>query len=270
MDGSKVKMVKVKPNEEHEYYMDGYKKANLDHAINEVRRKNYDLFTLYVAREGHGKSTMAMQDAMYCDPTFNLSRVCFTPEQFLETIDRAEKHQAIVFDETMWAMGSRNVLGRMNKILVKVMSEMRSKNLFVFMCIPNFFMMDWYVAQHRSTGMIYIYKRGFFGSYDYITKKKLYIAGKKFHSYGTPPNFRGRFTKYFPLDIEAYEKKKQEAINSFVEGTKTESLWKQQRDIMIRECLSQNLMKRKEISEILGLSTRQVGRISDMTSPGAL
>lgn len=262
--GKQIKMVKVqiKQGKEiiHDYYIDGYLKSNLD-ALKKNVRKDYDAFALIVGREGFGKTTLSFQIALYCDPTFNLSRVCFTAEQFLDAVQNADKYQAIVFDETMGYLSSRNGMSRFNRALIKVMSEMRSKNLFVFLNIPNFFMMDWYVALHRTTGLLYVYKRSFFGSYDYPTKKKLYMEGKRHHAYSTPPNFRGRFVKYFPLNFKEYEKKKQEAIDMWAEHKKMESLWKKQRDDLIIRISENNFMSRKEVAEVLGVSEMQVGRI---------
>ena len=253
-------MVKVQVAE-HNYYLDGYLKSNLD-ALKKNVKKDYDAFALIVGREGFGKTTISFQIALYCDPTFNLSRVCFTAEQFLQAVENAERYQAIVFDETMGYLSSRNGMSKFNKVLIKIMSEMRSKNLFVFLNIPNFFMMDWYVSQHRTTGLIYVYKRSFFGSYDYPTKKKLYMQGKKYHSYATPPNFRGRFTKFFPFNKEDYEVKKQQAIKEWASNTRMESVWKEQRDILIKECVENKLIKSKEIAELIGLSVRQVQLIT--------
>ena len=198
---------------------------------------------------------------MYCDPTFCLDRVVFTAEQFLEAVENSKKYQAIVFDETMGYLSSRSSLSKFNKVLIKVMSEMRSKNLFIFMNIPNFFMMDWYVAQHRTTGLLYIKKRGVFNSYDYPTKKRVYREGKKYHSYPVPPNFYGVFVKYFPLDKIPYEKKKQDAIDSWIDSKKFESKWKQQRDILVQKCVEHNFLTREELGKLLDLSIMQIGRI---------
>lgn len=254
-------MVKVQPNKDHDYYLDGYMKANTDAMIKDVTKRNFDGFVLIVGREGFGKTTLSFQLAMYCDPTFNLDRVCFTAEQFLFAVEHADKYQAIVFDETMGYLSSRSSLSKFNKTLIKIMAEMRSKNLFVFLNIPNFFMMDWYVAQHRTTGLIYIKKRSFLASYDYPTKKKLYIQGKKNHSYHVPPNFIGRFVKYFPLDQVAYDKKKKEAIDQWIEGNTFENKWKVQRDDLVKTCVENKFMDRNELAEVLGMSIMQIGNI---------
>jgi energy-coupling factor transporter ATP-binding protein EcfA2 len=262
MEG-KLKMVKVQVGE-HNYYLDGYLKSNLDVSIKEVKRKNYDKFVLITGREGAGKTTFASQCALYCDPTFNLDRIYFTPEQFLEGVENAEKFTAHVFDETMWSLGSRSAITKMNRVLIKIISEMRSKNLFVFMCIPNFFSMDWYISLHRSTGLLYVYKRSFFASYDYPTKKKLWMNGKKTHSYKTPPNFKGRFTKYFSINQEEYDKKKNKAINSWIKhkGESEKTLkYKDQRNILIRECIKNKTFSTEELSKLIDLSPKEVGVI---------
>ena len=244
------------------YYLDGYLKANLDHMIKDVTKKNYDGFVLIVGREGFGKSTLAFQIAKYCDNDFDLSRVVFTADQFLEAVKVAPRYSAIVFDETMGYLSSRGAMSKFNKVLIKVMSEMRSKNLFVFLNIPNFFMMDWYVAQHRTTGLIYIRQRGIFGSYDYPTKKRLYMEGKKTHSYSIPPNYRGNFRSTFVLPSqEEYEAKKQKAIDGWAENQVKENLWMKQRDILIQKCVKDNLMDTKSIAEDIGLSRRQIQRV---------
>ncbi len=215
-DNRKKKWIELEKNSPEGHYIDGYLKANLEAVKKNVIKKNYDGFVLVTGREGFGKSTMAMQMALYCDPSLDLTRVVFTADQFLEAVESAPRYSSIVFDETMGYLSSRGAMSKFNRTLVKVMSEMRSKNLFVFLCIPSLFEMERYVAMHRTTGLIYIKKRGHFGSYDYPTKKKLYIQGKKNYSYAVPPNFIGRFTSYFPLDQEEYESKKQKAIDDWV------------------------------------------------------
>ncbi len=252
-------MVKVKVGDQ-EYYLDGYLKSNLD-ALKKSVKKDYDAFVLIVGREGFGKSTLSFQCAKYCDPSFNLERCCFTIEQFMEAVNNADRYQAIVFDETMGFLSNRQSMSKFNKALIKIMSEMRSKNLFIFLNIPNFFMMDWYVALHRTTGMLYTYKRSFFGSYDYTTKKQMYIKGKKYNSYCKPPNFRGRFVKYFVLDKKGYEAKKQKSISEWEDIKITEKKLREQRNDLIIKCFNRNWLSVEEIADVLKMSTKQIRRI---------
>lgn len=244
----------------HQFYIDGYHKANLD-ALKKNVKKKYDAFILYVGREGSGKTTKACQDALYCDETFNLDRVVFSLEQFKRVIKIAKKNQAIVFDETMGYLSNRQSTSRFNRELIKIMSEIRSMQLFVFLCIPNFFVMDWYVGLHRTTGLIYVYQRGRFGSYDYPTKKELWIKGRKTYSYNVPPNFVGRFVKFFPFSWDEYEKKKQEAIHKYRTTQAKTKLLLKQRNNLIRCCVKNNLLTIEEISKITDLGMRSLKKI---------
>ena len=204
-------MVKEKVNEvicgSHKFYMDGYLKAILDDLKSNLEKK-YDAFIIVSGREGFGKSTLASQIAVYMDNDYNLDRCCFTPRQFVETVKKATRGQAVVFDETMGFLSSRGAMSSFNRDLIKVFSEMRYKGLVIILCIPNFFEMDRYPALHRSEGLFYVYERSKFASYSYGKKHDLYLAGKKIYKYTTPPDFRGRYVKYFPHNEAEYDLKK--------------------------------------------------------------
>lgn len=244
----------------HTYSIDGYHKSNLDALKHNVKMK-YDAFILYVGREGAGKTTMASQDALYCDSTFNLDRVVFNIEQFKEAVKKATKCTAIVFDETMGYLSNRQSMSRFNRELIKIMSEIRSKQLYIFLCIPNFFIMDWYISLHRTTGLIYIYQRGRFGSYDYPTKKRLWIEGRRNYSYNVSPNFIGRFTKFFPFDWGEYEKKKQRAIHEWkTKEVKKKGLLKQ-RNRLIKVIFKNNWMTIEKLSKLTDIGIRSLRKI---------
>jgi len=251
------------------YYIDGYLQGNLDHVFKQVTKKDYDGFILMTGREGFGKSTLAMQIACYLDKDFSVDKVVFTANQFQQATEQAKRFSCIVFDETMGFLGSRGATSKFNRMLIKIMSEMRSKNLFIILCIPNFFEMDKYPAIHRSTGLIHINKRGSFGSYDYKKKKNLYLQGKKFYEYKVAPSFIGRFMSYFPIDKVAYEKKKQEAINEYQSSEIKENVWKNQRNLMISNAITKKLMSTSEIVELLSISKQYVGQITNGVENGS-
>ena len=249
-------------------YMDGYLQANLDHVKHQVTKKDYDGFIIITGREGFGKSTLAIQIGNYLDPNFSINNVVFTAQQFQEATESAKRFSCIVFDETMGYLGSRGATSKFNRMLIKIMSEMRSKNLFIILCIPNFFELDKYPAIHRSTGLIHVRKRAHFGSYDYRKKKDLYLKGKKFYEYNVSPNFTGVFGKHFPIDKVAYEHKKQDAINHYQKTEIKDKVYKNQRNLMINLVLRENYMSREELSNLLGISQQYLGQIAKEIEDG--
>lgn len=203
-------MVKVKSNED-EFYLDGYLKSNLD-LLAKSLKKDYDFFVIVDGRERFGKSTLASQIAYYLDPTYNLDRCVFTADQFAEAVHNAEKYQAIVFDEAHGYLGSRSSMSAFNRRLIKIMTEMGSKNLIVVLCLPNFFELDKYPAIWRSSCLLHVHERARFCFYNFKKKQSLYLKGKRFYAYNVSSNFHGSFTKFFSLDKEEYEAKKLKSV----------------------------------------------------------
>ena len=202
---------------DQEYYVDGYLQLNLNRAI-EIVKKDWDMIFLYDGYEGSGKSVKAMQDAYYFDHTFNLDRVCFNPREFTSVIKSTKPHGAVIYDEAYTGLTSRAAMSLINRTLVKMLAEIRQKQLFVGIVMPTFFDLDKYVALWRSRVLIHVYigkdyKRGFFNFYNMERKKYLYVNGKKFYNYFKPiPNFKGRFTNYYVVDEAAYRKKKRDSL----------------------------------------------------------
>lgn len=201
----------------HKFYVDGYLKANLEMA-KDVIKNDWDMIFLYDGVEGGGKSVKAMQDAFYCDSSFCLDRVAFTPNEFRKAVMGASQYQAVVYDEAFTGLSSREAMGSINRVLVKMLAEIRQRNLFVFIVMPTFFDLDKYAALWRSRALIHVYtaenfERGYFAFYNIDAKKDLYIHGKKFYSYKFPtPNFIGRFYDYYVVDEVEYRKRKKDAL----------------------------------------------------------
>ncbi|KKN48604.1 hypothetical protein LCGC14_0651030 [marine sediment metagenome] len=199
----------------HKYYLDGYLKSNLNN-IRKIVKQDWDFVFLIDGMEGGGKSTFTIQLALYLDPTLNMSRIVFDAVEFEKEILKAEKYQAIIYDEAITGLYSREAMQYINTSLTKLLAQIRQKNLFIFVLMPTFFDMDKYVAMWRSRGLFHIYtknfQRGYFVFYDHETKKDLYAVAKKYYNYHMrKPTFKGRFTSFNPFDKE-YRAKKLKAI----------------------------------------------------------
>jgi hypothetical protein len=201
------------------FYMDDKLDRSLEKIKKRVTQKDQDYFFAVDGEEGSGKSTFTMQLARRVDPSFCLDRVVFNGKDFELAIKKATKGQAVVFDEAFRGLSSRAALSETNRILVSVMMECRQKNLFVFIVLPSFFMLDKYVVLHRSKGLFHLYtkreKRGYWVFFNKKKKKLLYLLGRATYSYSSPKSsFRGRFLDQYVVDEMAYREKKSAAFNT--------------------------------------------------------
>jgi hypothetical protein len=236
----------------------------------------------YIVTKNSGKSTLAFQLAKYIDPTFDISRIVFTPDEFREAIFKATKGQVIVFDEAFTGFSSRTSLSRVNTILVSMTMQMRQKNLCIIIVLPTFFLLDRYIALFRAKVLIHVFEsggnRGYFKVYNSRLKKLLYLYGYKTYSYNTKiggktiwTKFRGRFYGKFALGEEAeveYRKKKSEALEHTEKNPLTSSQvkFREQRDILIYCLRKMSKMTYQQMENFLdeyelGISFQQVAKI---------
>jgi hypothetical protein len=171
----------------------------------------------FAVTHNSGKSVLAQQCAAFLDDTFNIDRIAFTPDEFTTAVIKAQKYQAVIYDEAYGGMGSRAAMTEVNRTLMAVLSEIRQKNLFVFIVLPCYFELDKYAAVWRSRALLHVYTknfdRGYFSFYNQEKKKLLYTLGKQFYSYYRPaPDFYGNFPNGYAVDEELYRKKKYDAL----------------------------------------------------------
>lgn len=227
---------------ETELYFDGYLKSNLDIGKDQLQ-KDFDQVWFVDGGEGTGKSDFASALAYYCNKEETrhtlIKRICLTPTQLEEAIKGADKYEAVVYDEAFGGMSASGFASRINRSLQKLFTEIRAKNLFVFIVAPTFMDIQKYFAIWRSKCLIHVVlgknrERGHFKFYGENKKKKLYIEGKKkYYSYHVvTPDFYGRFTKQMHkvLNPEDYKAKKDEILNQ--EHPEQENKYKMANDIL--------------------------------------
>ncbi len=205
-------------NKEIPLYMDDKLHRQLKtKVIPNIHKKDKDWVAVVDGGEGSGKSVFSMQIAKVLDPSFNLSRVCMTPEEFTKAIIKAKKGQCVIFDEAFTGLSSRSSLAEVNRIIVSLMMEMRQKNLFVIIVMPSIFLLDKYVALWRAKGLFHVYmregKRGRWVYFNNKKKKLLYLIGRKLYDYSKPRSkFRGRFRDQYTVNEGEYREKKTFAL----------------------------------------------------------
>ena len=239
--------------------MEGYLETNLTQS-KEIIKKDWDMLFIVDGIEGSGKSVLTQQCAYVCDPTFNIDRIVFTPNTFQKAVQKANKFEAVVYDEAYTGLSSRAAMSMINRTLIKMLAEIRQKNLFIFVVCPTFFDLDKYVALWRSRALLHVYvmpgfKRGFFGFYNMERKKSLYTWGKKYYNYYKPkPNFSGRFPNAYVVDEEDYRHKK---ASSLTRREEQEEEKRKKREIefeLFKRVVSQPDLTPKKRMEILGIT----------------
>lgn len=171
-------------------------------------RKDWDWLHICTGYEGSGKSTLALQMCLAVDPAFNAGRVCFTADEFMRAVDTSKKYQAILCDEGSEFLLSRNAMTKDSKDAVKLFTQMRSKNLFVVICIPSIDIIDSYVRDHRIRSMTRIVRRGAFEFYNGRQCKMIRKDPKTNQLVYPQPSFFDGFGKFDGRLWTAYLQKK--------------------------------------------------------------
>ncbi len=220
--------------EEISYHISGKLEEKWKNLSKKIIKKNGDRVYVVGGRERGGKSTWVFQQAKYIDHFFNIKRICFTPEQFLDQIRTAPPGGVVVFDEAFRGFSSKSTLSKVNKMLVQAMMEVGRRNLVIFIVLPSYSLLENYVAIHRSHALFQVYERKdalYRGWRCYNRKKKAQIYFKSKRSYGitpyTPTKLKGKFfikritlngkkvlVPYTTFDIKAYDDKKFKAFGT--------------------------------------------------------
>lgn len=156
---------------------------------------------------------------------FDMDHVVFTPKDLMETAAKLPRHSVIVYDEGRAGLESKRAMDNLNKVMEDFFQECGQYGHVLVIVLPNFFKLSEDYAVNRSLFLLDAFaipkgdkfERGYFSFYNEHNKEMLYYFGKKKYSVAskysaTVRNFWGRFTKFFPLDKEAYDEKKKNAL----------------------------------------------------------
>jgi hypothetical protein len=197
-----------------EMYLDENLFNNLSAVKKVVSSKDFDYVALVCGLPGLGKSNFAITCAKFCCEWFDESYICFTAEEFIKKTTECQERSAIMLDESFASLNSKISLTSDFLKIVNHLQIIRQKNLYIFLCLPNFFDLAKGIAIYRSSHLFVCYgerfgDRGDFAAFDRDKKKELYIEGLKYMNYKcVQPNFRGKFTKQQVINEESYRNNK--------------------------------------------------------------
>lgn len=202
----------------NDIYYDANLLGNLE-ILKKNIKEDWDFWFVIDGMEGSGKSTLAQQTGYFLDPTLSVKNIVFTPKQFEESVDDANKYQVIIWDEAI--TGTQSVdMSKMARTLQRKAVQMRQKNLFIILVLHSYYELKKYYAIHRTWFLLHTYytpnmeserfERGYFAYYGRDKKRIMYCTDKmrRNYEYGNQPEFRGRFTKKYTVDEAEYKKKK--------------------------------------------------------------
>lgn len=184
----------------------------------EYKGKDWDYVAIVAGNPGVGKSNFAQNCARFCCDWFNEDYIAFTADEFIEITNDCPKNSAVVLDESF---ASLNTGVSRSSDFLKIINHLqliRQKNLYIFLCLPNFFDLAKGISIYRSHHLFVCYSqkfgdRGTFAAYGRSKKRLLYIKGKTFMDYAIEmPNFRGDFRESKCIDHEKYESRKAEHL----------------------------------------------------------
>lgn len=246
------------------FYLDGYLKRALDVAKIRVIKKDFQYIAVISGSSGDGKSTLAKSIAKYCCPWFNLSYVVFSGEQFIKKTSEAKPFSSIILDESFASMNTKI---SQSKDFLKILSQLqiiRQKNLFIILCIPNFFDLHKSFALFMANHLFLPYssdegQRGKFLAFSKAQKRKLYIKGQRFCDYNcVKANFRGSFRRSLSIyDEKEYLKLKKAHLLSQQKEIETKSR-NFERDKIIQDLCYDDEIKKPRLAELFNLKIRTI------------
>jgi len=216
-------------------------------------RDDKDHFITICGEEGAGKSTIAAQIASWIQgKSFDIKQICLLSTDYFDSL-QGDKYRALILDELILQMFSRDAMSGESKNISKLFFIMRALNLATVCCIPNLKYADSILREHRTKTLIIIKKRG---SYKCVTSEGIAIVAKSIRKKQQKINhiqipydyfFEGHFRKDYPLNIsqEEYTKKKLAAVDKFINDTK-------------RGLVQQKMVSLAKASKVCGLDSQTI------------
>ncbi len=118
--------------------------------MSEIRKKkNIDWPIGILGDEGSGKSNVGLLVCCFINPEFNVDNICFSPEQFIDAVDKAEHGDVILLDEGAEIFYSKTSLRKETVEVERLMLRIRFKELFIVINIPDFLLLTRDIRKRR-------------------------------------------------------------------------------------------------------------------------
>ena len=120
-----------------------------------MMKQNKNWLAIMTGPTGSGKSYSALSIAETLDPSFNLDRIVFTPQDFMRLFidNKVGKGQMVIWEEAGVTMGARDFMSKVNKAINYFIQSFRSKNTGVIFTLPSMMMIDTQIRNLAHTLM---------------------------------------------------------------------------------------------------------------------
>lgn len=253
------------------FYMDETLKKNLDE-IKKAVTNDWDFVLVIDGIERAGKSVFAQQLAYYLDPTLNIDRIVFSPEEFRKVCLKANKYEVIIYDEAITGGNIRQAMDKINIAINSMLGQIGQKNLFIIVVLPTFYDLDRYIALFRSRVLFHIYAksftdRGYLNVYKNNKNKIWSYFRKTFYYPENMKDFRCQFTDTYAVSEVEYREKKALSLTKIDEKGEEENpqrvKFTNQRNDLIYKMYKDKLYKVPEIAKYLKIDKRTIYSILD-------
>lgn len=245
--------------------LDSLFRPELDKVKVRVRKKNWDYLALVAGLPGSGKSTFARGLARYFCKWFDVNYVAFSGDDFVEITNTCPEYSSVILDESFASLNSKVTQTEDFIKIINHLQLIRQKHLYIFLCLPNFFDLAKGIAIFRSSHLFVTYAdekgdRGYFLAFDRDNKRKLYVKGSKFMDYNAQKaNFYAKFWENEDiLDINEYDRRKKEHLNSQNKEEVEKLHNKQQRNKILWRLYSEYDWKVKDLGKLADLDEKSV------------
>lgn len=129
--------------------------------VHEKLKTDRDHVTVIVGKEGKGKSTLGINIAGMVSDNFSIKHICYEPEDFVAQLrSDIPKGSTLQMDEGALFLFSRDAMGNDSRTIVRLLTIIRQMNLHIIICVPNFWIIDKYVREHRVDAVFHVTERG--------------------------------------------------------------------------------------------------------------
>ena len=235
-------------------------KKSLDAIREIILKKDFDWVHVVTGYEGVGKSTLAMHICNYIDRNFNVDKIVFSADELIKAVKNSSPGDAIMVDEGALIFFSRDSMTKESKKAIRLLTGMRTYNLFIVINIPNFFILDKYIREHRVKTLTRVVMRGWFWFYSPARVKMLKIDDKTKKVNWDIWNYRDSFKKFKGELWNQYIEKKKKLVleNSDMEKKKKKEFTKEE---AIRRMILSGKLKLVDIAKAMGVTHQYVSII---------